>query len=276
MPAVIPFKQMYDAEFNVHVLNAMRQTWQEENGFSCINNPKTKNIFVYLNNCSATYSMKDGRVLLAKSGDVVYTPIGLEYSVQFSCHAPDSFTIGINAAFFDERHTEFIPEGDISIITSPSADYSAMLFSKINHGFMTSPVCNARIKALFFDMLSDLLRAVRNKKHIGEKYDVIKNGILFMENEHCFEKIKIGEIAKMCHVSEVYFRKLFKEYSGMTPVEYILTSKICRAKKYLKFENIGIGEIALLCGFEDEVYFGRIFKKKTGLSPLKYRERVRQ
>lgn len=273
MSVIIPFKQMYDAEFSVRVLNAMRQTWWEEEGFSCINNPKTKNIFVYLNNCSAKYTMKDGRMLFAKDGDVVYTPIGMEYSVKFSSYATDSFTIGINACFFDENNKEFIPEGDISIIPSSSANYNAMLFLRINDGFMTSPVCNLRIKALFLDMLSDLLRSVRNEKHIGRKYDVIKSGILFMENElYCAENIKIGEIARMCNVSEVYFRKLFKEYSGMTPVEYILNSKICRAKKYLKFENIGIGEIAVLCGFESDAYFSRIFKKKTGISPLKYRE----
>lgn len=219
--------------------------------------------------------MKNGNVLYAQSGDIVYTPIGLEYAVDFYCTAPNSYTIGINAVFSDEIKSEFIPEGDIAIIHSTSADYSAMLFSGINDCFMASPVCIAKIKALFFEMLSDLLRTVRNERNIGQKYDIIKNGILFMESDRCLgENIKINEIAKMCNVSEVYFRKLFKEYSGLTPIEYILNARICRAKKYLKFENISICEIARLCGFDSEAYFSRIFKQKTGLSPLKYRREV--
>ena len=31
----------------------------------------------------------------------------------------------------------------------------------------------------------------------------------------------IGDLARMCNVSPIYFRKLFTEYAGVTPMQYI-------------------------------------------------------
>lgn len=76
----------------------------------------------------------------------------------------------------------------------------------------------------------------------------------------------------MCKVSECYFRRLFKEFSGMTPVEYITHNKIKKAKNYLKYENIPIGKIALLLGFSDASYFTKQFKSATGITPAEYKK----
>lgn len=272
MNKTIPFQELYGRNFKIDVLSVTKHDWRINNIFSCINHPKTKNNILYLHNYNAEYTFKDGRIFHASNGDVVINPIGVEYSVKFSCNAPDGCTIGINAMFEDENNENIIPEGDILIIHTLSDDYLYELFSDINDAFMSAPLFYAKIKSNFYEMLSELLRTVRNEKHIGKKYEVIKKGILYMESGNCSE-IKIREIADMCNVSEVYFRRLFKEYSGVSPVEYIINSRIERAKKYLKYENTGICDIAYRCGFESESYFSRLFKKKTGLSPKKYREK---
>lgn len=270
MNKTISFQKMYEMDYNIKVCDAVKQDWKDCRTFSCMGKPKTKNIFVYLNNCSAEYKLKDGRVMHACSGDVVYTPIGLEYSVEFFVNERDSFTIGINAMFTDKKGESFVPEGDIAIIGTRPEDCTVTLFSDINDLFMSSPVFYSRIKSVFYEILSVLLKKMRHEKHIGKRYDVIKDGILLIENG-CFEKISIADIAKKCNVSEIYFRKLFKEYSGKSPAGYIIDSKISRAKKYLRYENIGIENIAELCGFESGSYFSRLFKKKTGMTPIKYR-----
>lgn len=270
MNKIISFQKMYEMDFNIKVCDAVKCDWKDCRIFSCMGRPKAKNIFVYLNNCSAEYKLKDGRILHAHSGDVIYTPIGLEYSVEFFMSEYDSFTIGINAMFTDKYGNDFIPEGDIAIVNTQPEDCTITLFSDINDLFKSSPVFYSRIKSVFYEILSGLLKNMRHEKYIGKKYEVIKDGILLIENG-CFEKISVADIAKMCNVSEIYFRKLFKEYSGISPVEYIIDSKISRAKKYLRYENIGIGNVAELCGFESCSYFSRLFKKKTGMTPIKYR-----
>lgn len=273
MNKTIPFNDLYEADFNIEVLDSMMQYWKTYKTFSCLNRPKTKNIFVYLHNCTGKYMLKDGRVMYAHSGDIVFTPIGLEYKVEFDCPSEDSYTVGVNAIFFDRDGEGFIPEGDILIFNSSPSDCVEILFGDVNNLFMSSPICPLKIKSVFYEILSDLLRKMRNERNIKRKYDIIKDGILLIESGNCNE-FTIKEIADKCNVSEIYFRRLFKEYSGISPMEYIINSKISRAKQYLKHENISIGNIAELCGFESVAYFSRLFKKKTGMSPLKYRNMV--
>lgn len=267
----IPFREMYEMDFDVRVCDAVKRDWRINKIFSCINKPKKKNIFIYLNNCTAEYRMKDGRIFSARDGDVVCMPRGLEYTVEFFCSEPDSYTVGINA-MFENCGKDFIPEGDIVIVHPAPENCIGMLFEEVNDSFMSSPVLHVRIKAVFFEILSDILKNIRHEKHIGKKYEVIKNGIIMIENG-IMPEMSVKEIAERCNVSEIYFRRLFKEYSGVSPIEYIINSRISRAKKYLKYENISIGDIAELCGFESTAYFSRLFKQKTGVSPMKYRER---
>ena len=100
---------------------------------------------------------------------------------------------------------------------------------------------------------------------------IIEQGIRYLETDPSLEK-SVAEIAKMCNVSQNYFCRLFKEYSGITPQDYILKAKIEKAKIALRETSLSVSEIALLCGFEDASYFCRLFKKKTGVSPLGYKK----
>ena len=76
----------------------------------------------------------------------------------------------------------------------------------------------------------------------------------------------------MCNVSEAYFRRLFKVYSGMSPVEYRTVSKICRAKQYLEDDELTVSEIADKLKFADTSYFVKQFKRATGKTPNEYRK----
>ena len=91
--------------------------------------------------------------------------------------------------------------------------------------------------------------------------------------ENPSQNLSINEIAKMCNVSEIYFRRLFKEYSGLSPVEYRIKRKIEKAKSYLDYDNLNISEIADILGFTDTAYFCKQFKAHTGTTPLNYKYR---
>ena len=270
MHKTIPFIDLYELDFNVTVQSALKQDWKIQQSFSCMGSPKEQNIFVCFNNMEAKYTLKNGDTLYATDGDIVFTPTGSEYSVEFTPITPDGFTVGVNALFYLKNGEGFIPEGEISIIKSSESD--GQIFEEINTAFMSSPLFPAKINSLFYDMFSKILLKARHEKSIGKKFQVIRDGILFIESGKCTD-LKIGEIADMSNVSEVYFRKLFREYSGVSPNEYIINAKIERAKTYLEHENISILEVSEILGFESESYFSRLFKKKVGISPIKYKNR---
>ena len=80
--------------------------------------------------------------------------------------------------------------------------------------------------------------------------------------------MKIKEIAKLCHVSETTFRRLFKEYTEKTPVEYRIERRIEYAKKLLNTRGMTVIEIAFEAGFEDPAYFCKVFKNKPVLQQV--------
>ena len=71
-------------------------------------------------------------------------------------------------------------------------------------------------------------------------------------------------------MSEVSFRKKFREFTGLTPSAYILKQKMQRAKKLLRSGLYSVAEAAEAAGFNDPSYFSKVFKKYTGQLPGEY------
>lgn len=78
-------------------------------------------------------------------------------------------------------------------------------------------------------------------------------------------------IADELQISYSRFRKIFKEYTGIAPVQYQIQLKIERAKELLAVEKKSIKEISYELNFESCNYFSALFKEKTGFSPVEFR-----
>ncbi len=90
------------------------------------------------------------------------------------------------------------------------------------------------------------------------------------------EKITADDVAKAIGLSKYYFLREFKKITNMTLVEYINGLRCEKARSMLREENITIGEISALCGFENCSYFNKIFKAETGLTMSEYRKRCKK
>jgi AraC-like DNA-binding protein len=75
-------------------------------------------------------------------------------------------------------------------------------------------------------------------------------------------------------LSEQYLCRLFKQSTGMRPMEYMLRRRISAARTYLERSDMTIAEVAIASGFRNTSYFYRSFRKLTGKSPLVYRQYV--
>lgn len=97
--------------------------------------------------------------------------------------------------------------------------------------------------------------------------------LLAMEyiHRHFNENIEIDSLAQMEHMSCTSLRNVFKNHTGISPNEYIITQRISAACRLLSQTDKSVSEVAAEVGYHDQYYFSRIFKKKAGLSPLKYR-----
>lgn len=96
-----------------------------------------------------------------------------------------------------------------------------------------------------------------------------KAKVIILEN---YKEIKPKEIAEKLNMSYSNFRKIFKEYTGFAPSQYIQELKIQKSKELLTNTMTPVKEIAYLMGFENQEYFFTAFKKKTQTTPVEYRK----
>lgn len=268
MLKTILLSELYGADYDIRILNVLKQRWKSDRCFSCISSPKKQNNFTYLKSCNAVYTLKSGEVITAAGGDIVYTPTGSRYKVEFKDFAADDpYTIGINFHLLQNGSTPFILNENVTVIR-PRSQHTGMLFCELEACFAAS--ATAKIKSVFYELMSELICLEKNNISV-RRFAVIEKGIRYLEETAAADKT-VKEIAKMCCVSEIYFRKLFKEYSGMPPAEYIMKTKIEKAKRCLRYDNLTVSEASGICGFESAAHFSKMFKRKTGLSPLRYKK----
>jgi AraC-like DNA-binding protein len=82
-------------------------------------------------------------------------------------------------------------------------------------------------------------------------------------------------LADMINLSETRFHYVFKEIMGVSPMDYLITTRMRRAQHLLLFTDLSITEIAGAIGLNDVFYFSKQFKSYYHVSPLKYRQMYR-
>ena len=102
------------------------------------------------------------------------------------------------------------------------------------------------------------------------KRRLILNSLFFLE-EHYQDPVTVKEMAAASNLSESYFRGVFKEVMGLSPLDYLNRIRIARALEYLQDEELSITETAIRVGIPDSNYFTRLFKRITGQTPRAFR-----
>ncbi|GAB3519076.1 helix-turn-helix domain-containing protein [Emticicia fontis] len=86
---------------------------------------------------------------------------------------------------------------------------------------------------------------------------------LFIE-ENLTDHTSISTIAKKLGLNTNSLYYIVKQYSGLSPKEFITNRLILEAKRRLYYAESSVKELAYDLGFNDPEYFSRLFKKETG------------
>uniref|UniRef100_UPI003568068E helix-turn-helix transcriptional regulator n=1 Tax=Cohnella sp. TaxID=1883426 RepID=UPI003568068E len=73
-----------------------------------------------------------------------------------------------------------------------------------------------------------------------------------------------------------HLSKEFKCYTGFSPNEYLIHTRITRAKELLRFTDMPVAEIALSVGVDNVSHFINLFRDRETMTPLAYRKTWRQ
>jgi len=87
------------------------------------------------------------------------------------------------------------------------------------------------------------------------------------------KEMDIESLARRARTSPRTFARRFREQTGTTPLQWLLTARVRRAQELLETSRRPIDDIALRCGFDSSVTFRARFRKLVGLNPSAFRQR---
>lgn len=141
--------------------------------------------------------------------------------------------------------------------------------------YLLKPVNAEELAALLTRLEAVLLareKTVVPNREISAEQIVQKVMIYLRENYS--EQIDFASVAEAHAISAPYLSRLFHEYAGISPSQYLTGYRMEQAKKLLRDSRLSIGEIAARVGYPDPFHFSKVFKNKVGVSPSQFRQPV--
>ncbi len=89
--------------------------------------------------------------------------------------------------------------------------------------------------------------------------------------ENLGHSISNGELAQIVGLSVSHFSRRFKASFGLCPRDYVIRSRLERAKALMTETRDALCQIALDCGFCDQAHMSRIFHQIVGNTPMRWR-----
>lgn len=249
-------------ELVMGIRNVNYVTVQRPQGFkkSAMLTGRKQYSFIYTVAGKMRYTFQDNQIedIIALSGDLVLIPAGTKH----------------DSLYTDEENTVAIIRFDLTAdilpkyLREPSLiqmDNAVEVFTKINND-LNSGIADNPIYYMFriYELMWYL--ASNYERHLPHKFKKLRPAIKEI-NEYYNLNHKVGYYADLCGMSESAFRRLFHEYTKMSPVEYRNRVRLHEAKNLLNSGAFYIAEVAEATGFSSLSFFCRSYKKMFGCSP---------
>ncbi len=210
------------------------------------------------------FTFDNGKSYHVADGSVIYLPKHSDYKVD----SKELSGVGCYAVNFDLSQ-EFDDQPFVIKLRNPSQLED--MFVRTEKSFRTKePGYNFRAFAFVYELFYILGREITRGYLSSDKKQKLHPAISYIGENFLHTDISIEHVSEMCGMSSAYFRRLFGEEYGISPLKYINGLRLSRAKELLLSEMYSVSEIASLSGFSDECYFCKLFKKETGTTPIEY------
>ena len=91
--------------------------------------------------------------------------------------------------------------------------------------------------------------------------------------QHFAQALVIDDVARRFGFGVRNFKRRFKEATGYTPIAYVQTLRLERAKQMLESTRMTLESITYAVGYEDSNSFRRLFQQRVGMLPVAYRKK---
>ena len=220
-------------------------------------------------NSTVEYTFSDGKVLIPRENDIFYLPKGSTYTIKDLALDGSCYVINFDLT----EDPGFLPFSvHIKDVKGFLDDFKAAerSWTKRNHGY------HLKTKSLLYSILYKLQKENQSLYANKAKHDLITPAVSYIHEHYAAETLSISELSKMCSITPEYFRKIFHNIYGISPVKYINNLRLGRAEELLNSGLYSITDVAFLSGYNDISYFNREFKKTHGVSPSEFAKTYRE
>lgn len=214
------------------------------------------------------YEKELGFFAAVRAGDIdrvneLYTPLAVEGYGRLSKDAVRNvkYHLVITIAMI----TRFCIEGGMDSETAYTI--SDIYINKTDECLTTE-----QLAALHREMIMEYTKRMK-QIHSGEAYS--KNVLMCIDRiyDNIYKGVRVQSIAESLGLTPQYLSKLFRQETGMTISEYIMSRRIQAAENMLKYSDYSSVDIGNYLNFSSHSHFISCFRKHTGLTPKQYRER---
>lgn len=85
------------------------------------------------------------------------------------------------------------------------------------------------------------------------------------------EEISIEALAELVELSSSHFAHVFKESTGMTPLQFVTRQRITRAQQLIRETSRNLIEVGLEVGYTSPSHFAQVFRRVVGVTPTEFR-----
>ncbi len=230
---------------------------------------------IYLVEGEGTFSSEHVRNVPIKAGDIFLLFPGEWHTYRPSAGSVwKSYWIGFKGRNMDDRLKYNFLSFDKPIYHVGFSHEIVSLYNSALHIAMEEAAyCQQMLAGIVNNLIGYMYALERNNELVGKGHGDLINRACIMIRQGIESKITVQEIAVKLGMSYSNFRKLFKEYTGVSPAYYQQDLRIQRAKEMLSSSDLSVKEIAYKLNYEFPDYFSSKFKAKMGCKPVEYRRR---
>jgi len=93
---------------------------------------------------------------------------------------------------------------------------------------------------------------------------------------HFSRDLSLDKLAKISNMNVSTFRRLFKQFTGYSPVAFLQQLRIAEAARLLLTKNVKVKYAGIKVGYNNQSYFVKIFKEAIGITPKEYLDSARK
>ena len=251
-------------ELYIHSILSVVQKQYIRNEFSEPDiNIRKEDLFVCVLEGESLYHFESGTHHL-RPGDVIFLPCGCRYHREILSDYYQTILV-----YF---HFSKDPEYLLTPSIFPSIQGLDLEFVKLSSKWNSRGLCTqSECVCLLYGIYMRLIRSETAAYLPGTKRELFESAVQRLISNYALEDFSLSALAAQAEMSEVHFRRCFKQIYHVSPQQYLTELRLTRAKELLQFDVTPVTDIARESGFADPCYFSRIFKQKTGYAPSEYR-----